>query len=101
MDFGHLGHTVKSGLTGAVSDLVGGLWADTPGLTGGSPVQGPNAMPQHGEPPSELCWRPKPQDRETSPAAGRQLRRSLGERSTRGKSFSIHSHFGGYREAES
>jgi len=37
MDFGHLGHTIKSGLAGAASDQVGGLWAGTPGLTGAGP----------------------------------------------------------------
>lgn len=58
MDSGHLGFTIKSGPTGAVSDPVGGLRAGTPGLTGGSPLRGPNAAPRHGEPPSELCWSP-------------------------------------------
>lgn len=29
MDFGHLGHIIKSGLTGAVSNLVNGVWEGT------------------------------------------------------------------------
>lgn len=29
MDFGHLGHIIKSGLNGAVSNLVNAVWART------------------------------------------------------------------------
>lgn len=91
MDFGHLGHTIKSGLTGAVSDLVGGLWAGTPSLTRGSPMQGPNA-----EFGGAAEWALL-----VAETAGRQPQRSLRERSTGGKFFSIHSCFGVYQEAES
>lgn len=78
MDFGHLGHTVKSGLTGAVHDLVGGLWAGTPGLTRGSPGQGPNAAPRHGEAPSGLCRQPTPWAGGQAPPQGSSHRGASG-----------------------